>query len=99
MPAIFILFHLRRLFRLYAEGAVLTPANARHLKSIGLGLILYAFAPFVANRLIMFVGVTNDPVWFHLDEVMAFLLGALLFVIADVMEFGREIELDRDGFI
>ena len=99
MPAIFILFHLRRLFRLYAEGVVFARANARHLKFVGLGLVLYAFAPLVANRLVMFAGVTNDPVWFHFDEVMALLLGALLFVVADVMEFGREIELDRDGFV
>jgi hypothetical protein len=99
MPAIFILFHLQRLFRLYAAGAVFTPANARRLKAVGLGLALYAFTPFLANRLVMFAGVTNDPVWFHFDEVMALLLGALLFVVADVMEFGREIERDRDGFV
>jgi len=99
MPAIFVLFHLRQLFRLYAAGSVFTRANARRLKAVALGLALYAFAPFLANRLVMYAGVTSDPAWFHFDEIMALLLGALLFVIADVMELGGEIELDRDGFV
>lgn len=98
-PPIFIFAHLRRLFQLYATGSVFAPANARRIKAVGLGLIAYSAAPFLANRAITAAGVTLDPVWFHVDEVEALIVGALLFVIADVMRFGREIEQERDGFV
>ena len=99
MPITFILFHLRALFRLYAEGIVFAPANARRLRFAGFGLILYALAPFVANRTILLAGVTADPAWLHFDEALALLLGGLLFVVAHIAAFGREIEQERDGFV
>ena len=98
-PMIFILLNARALFRLYAEGVVFTPANARRIKLIGVGLMLYSAAPFVANRVILVAGVTNDPGWFHLHDALALIFGALAFVVANVMEFGHEIERERDGFI
>jgi hypothetical protein len=98
-PIIFIFHHARALFRLYAAGTVFAPACARRIKLMGVGLIFYSVVPFVANRAILIAGVTNDPVWFHLDEVTSLLFGALAFVIANVMEFGHEIEQERDGFI
>ncbi len=98
-PVLAILFYARRLFRLYAQGVVFAPANARLIKSLAACLGAYAFAPFAANRAILFAGLTNDPVWFHADEVLALIFGALAYVVADVMEFGHEIESDRDGFI
>ncbi|MBI1868243.1 MAG: DUF2975 domain-containing protein [Methylocystis sp.] len=98
-PAIFIFFHLRGLFRLYSNGVVFAVANARHIKFTGIGLVAYAFGPFLANRSIWLAGVTTDPIWFHVDEVQALVIGTLLFVIANVMEFGRAIEQERDGFI
>jgi hypothetical protein len=98
-PIASILFHARALFRLYGEGTVFAPANAHRIKLMGAGLIFYSVAPFAAHHLILFAGVTNDPAWFHLDEVMSLIFGALAFVIANVMEFGHEIEQERDGFI
>lgn len=98
-PIMFILHQARELFRLYASGIVFAFANARRIKFMGVGFILYSVAPFVANRVIILAGVTNDPAWFHLDEVMSLIFGVLAFVIADVMEFGHEIEQERDGFI
>ncbi|TLG71564.1 DUF2975 domain-containing protein [Methylocystis sp. B8] len=98
-PVLAVVHYARRLFQLYAEGVVFTPANARLIKSMAVGLAAYAFAPFAANRTILLAGLTNDPVWFHADEVLALVFGALAYVVADVMEFGHEIERDRDGFI
>ncbi|WP_244441405.1 DUF2975 domain-containing protein [Methylosinus trichosporium] len=98
-PIMFILHEARGLFRLYADGIVFAFENARRIKFMGVGLILYSAAPFVANRVIILAGVTSDPIWFHLDEVMSLIFGTLAFVIADVMEFGREIEQERDGFV
>lgn len=98
-PIMFILYHARTLFRLYGEGTVFTAANARRIKLMGAGLIFYSAAPFAAHHVILLAGVTNDPIWFHLDEAMSLIFGALAFVIANVMEFGCEIEQERDGFI
>jgi hypothetical protein len=98
-PVLIVLHFARRLFRLYAEGVVFTPANAQLIKWMAAGLAAYACAPFAANRTILLAGLTNDPVWFHADEVLALVFGALAYVVADVMEFGHEIERDRDGFI
>lgn len=98
-PITFILFHARALFRLYREGTVFASANARRIKLMGVGLISYSATPFVAHHVIILAGVTNDPVWFHFDEAIALIFGVLAFVIANVMEFGCEIEQERDGFI
>ena len=98
-PAASIFFHLRGLFRLYARGVVFAAANARRIKHVGIGLLACALMPFLANRLVWPAGARIDPVWFHLDELQAATLGALLFVIADVMQFGREVEQERDGFV
>jgi hypothetical protein len=94
-----ILHCARRLFQLYAKGVVFAQTNERLIKCMAAGLAAYAFAPFVANRTILLAGLTNDPVWFHADEVLALVFAVLAYVVADVMEFGREIESDRDGFI
>jgi hypothetical protein len=98
-PVLTILHFARRLFQLYAEGVVFSPANARLIKSMATGLVAYAFAPFTANRIILLAGLTSDPVWLHADEVLALVFGALAYVVADIMEFGHEIECERDGFI
>lgn len=98
-PMLAILQYARRLFQLYAKGVVFAAANARLIKSMAAGLAAYAFAPFAANRTIFLAGLTSDPVWFHADEVLALVFAALAYVVADVMEFGHEIESDRDGFI
>ncbi|MBG0810469.1 DUF2975 domain-containing protein [Methylosinus sp. H3A] len=98
-PAAYIFLRLRMLFRLYARGVVFSPRNALCLRHVGLGLLAYAFAPFCANRIALLAGVGNDPSWFHLYEIQAAILGALVFVIADVMRCAHEIEAERDGFV
>lgn len=98
-PVLIVLHFARRLFQLYAEGVVFTSANARLIKFMAGGLCAYAFAPLAANRTIHLAGITSDPVWLHADEVLALVFGALAYVVADVMEFGHEIERDRDGFV
>jgi hypothetical protein len=98
-PAAYIFLRLRMLFRLYARGSVFSPRNAHCLKHVGLGLLAYALAPFCANRIALLADVGNDPSWFHLYEIQAAVLGALVFVIADVMLCAHEIEAERDGFV
>jgi hypothetical protein len=98
-PVAVILWHMRALLRLYAQGRVFTPASAQRIASIATSVLFYAVAPLLANALIRFAGVTSDPTWFHVDEIVACVLAALLFVVAKVMAFGHEIERERDGFV
>jgi hypothetical protein len=97
-PVIFICWHLRGLFRLYAGGIVFARENAAHLKRIGLWLVVYPFAKFAANMLFRFAGGT-DKTWFRGELVDALILGVIVFAIAQVMEFGREIEQDQAEII
>ncbi len=98
-PAILVLANLRGLFRLYAAGIVFAGENAGYIKRIGQWLIAYAVAPFISVQLLILADCAVDRAWFHLVEVQALVLGGILLVIAQVMEAGREIEQDRDGFV
>lgn len=94
----FVLFHLRALFRLYARGTVFAAENARQLKRIGLWLILLLPLKFVSNMVFrMFGGM--DHAWLHAPEVYALVLGAIVFVIAQVMEVGHELEREQAEFV
>jgi hypothetical protein len=97
-PIFFVFWHLRRLFRLYAAGIVFAQQNAVHLKHIGLWLIAYPFAKFVSNMVFQLAGGTDHD-WFHASEIEALVLGLIVTVIAQVMEFGRDIEQEKDSFI
>ncbi|HLZ65340.1 MAG TPA: DUF2975 domain-containing protein [Aliidongia sp.] len=98
-PAILVLANLRGLFRLYAAGTVFAWENSNHIKRIGRWLVAYAVAPFVSVQLLILADCAVDRTWFHMVEVQALVLGGILLVIAQVMEAGREIEQDRDGFV
>jgi Protein of unknown function (DUF2975) len=94
LPVFFICWHLRGLFRLYADGVVFARENAAHLKYIGAWLVAYPFVKFASNMIFRLAGGT-DKAWFRGELVDALILGAIVFAIAQVMEFGREIEQDR----
>jgi hypothetical protein len=97
-PAVFIFWHLRGLFRLYAAGIVFARQNAAHLKDVGLWLLFYPLIKFAANLIFRLAGGT-DKAWLHMESVYALVLGLIVFVIAQVMEFGHEIEQEKDSFI
>ena len=59
---------------------------------------IYPFAKFAANMIFRLAG-GRDVTWFRGELVDALILGAIVFVIAQVMEFGREIEQDRAEII
>ena len=97
-PVALICWHLRGLFRLYAAGVVFARENAGHLKRVGLWLVIYPFAKFTANMIFQLAG-GMDKAWFRIDLVYALILGATVFAIAQVMEFGHEIEQDQAEII
>jgi len=98
-PVLFALVNLRGLLRLYAAGVVFAAENGLRIKRVALGLVAYAVAPFLGHELVALAGYGVDVAWFHASGVQALVLGAVLFVIAQVMEVGRDIEQDRDGFV
>jgi hypothetical protein len=97
-PLFLIFWHLRGLFRLYAAGTVFAQKNAVHLKHVGLWLVAYPFAQFISNLVFRLAGGT-DHNWLHAEEIDALVLGLIVLAIAQVMEFGREIEQEKDSFI
>lgn len=98
VPVALICWHLRGLFTLYARSIVFARENAMHLKRIGLWLVIWPIAKFVGNAQFQYFGGT-DKAWAQMIFVYAFILGLIVFVIAQVMEFGREIEQEKDSFI
>jgi len=94
-PAIGLFWCLRSLFRLYAEGRVFTARNAALIKAMGIFLIADAIAPFACHLVLSATGYEIDRMWAHMASVQELVLGAVVFVIALVMQAGREIEEDR----
>jgi hypothetical protein len=98
-PSLAILLGLRRLFGLYARGVVFGRENARQIRRIGAWLIADAVIPFVEHLVQHALGYEIDRNWFHVVSLQELVLGALVFVIAEVMRVGHEIEQDRGGFV
>ena len=98
-PTLMILWHLRGLFRLYSDGVIFSPANATHLKLIGLWLVIAAFVPMAGHLFLAVTGMEIDKAWLHLASLQELILGALVFVIAQVMQFGHQLEEDQRRFV
>jgi hypothetical protein len=99
IPFVFLAWHLRMLFALYARGVVFARENADHLKRVGLWLIAYPFANYVCTGLFWLAGGADKASWFHLFQLQALVLGLIVYAIAQVMAFGHEIEQEKDSFI
>ncbi len=99
LPSILLFWYLRALFRLYGQGKVFSARNAAVIKAIGICLVADAAAPFLCHLALSATGYEIDKMWAHMAAVQELVLGAVVFVIALVMQAGREIEEDREGFI
>ena len=98
-PTIYLFWCLRSLFRLYGQGQVFTGRNARLIAAMGVCLIADAAAPFLCHLVLSATGYEIDKMWAHMAAVQELVLGGVVFMIALVMQAGREIEEDREGFI
>lgn len=98
VPALAVLWELRRLFGFYRVGVVLDAANARCLERIALWLMAYAVAPTLGHLLVEAAGFDDDG-WLRLDSLKAFALGLVLLVVARVMRWGAEIHDDASRFV
>ena len=99
LPTVGLFWCLRLLFRHYGRGEVFSDRNARLLKWMGVCLIADAAAPFLCHLALSATGYEIDKVWAHMAAVQELILGALVWVIALVMQAGHEIEQDREGFV
>jgi hypothetical protein len=91
------LFQLRSLFVLYSSGAIFAADNIRRIKLFGMWLVAAAIAGNVSGRLFMWV--THTAVLNTANAALTVVLGAMIYVIAHVMELGREADLERKDFI
>ncbi len=98
IPALAVLWGLRRLFRLYGSGVVLTQENARCMSGIALWLMAYAVAPTLGHVLVTLAGF-DDEGWLRIDSAKALALGLILFVVARVMAWGAEVHDDASRFV
>lgn len=98
-PAVGLFWCLRALFRLYGEAEVFTERTARLIKWMGIWLVADAVAPLLCHLALSATGYEIDKAWAHMKSVEEAVLGAVVFVIALVMQAGREIEEDREGFV
>ncbi len=99
LPSIFLFWNLQRLFRLYSQGEVFTDRTARLIQAMGVCLVADAALPFLCHLVLSATGYEIDKMWAHMAAVQELVLGAVVFVIALVMQAGREIEEDREGFV
>ncbi|HEY4029886.1 MAG TPA: DUF2975 domain-containing protein [Caulobacteraceae bacterium] len=99
VPMVLLFWNLRRLFGLYARGVVFAPDNARCLKHVGAALIAIAVAPWLGHALLDSLHLAIDKSWMHASSLEELVLGAIVYVIAQVMQLGHEIEQDRSQFV
>jgi hypothetical protein len=98
-PTIGLFVCLRALFRLYGDAEVFTERTARLIRWMGIWLVADAVAPLLCHLALSATGYEIDKAWAHMTSVQEAVLGAVVFVIALVMQAGHEIEEDREGFI
>lgn len=98
IPALAVLWQLRRLFHLYGAGRVLAPENACCMTTIALWLIAYAVAPTLGHIIVTLAGF-DDEGWLRMDSAKALGLGLILFVVARVMAWAAEVHDDASRFV
>jgi hypothetical protein len=98
-PSILLFWNLRGLFLLYEKGLVFGRDNARRIRWAGVWLIADALAPFACHAFLSLTGLEIDRGWAHVLSLQELVLGGVVFVIAQVMQLGREIEEERGQFV
>jgi hypothetical protein len=98
-PELGVLLSLRRLFQLYARGVIFARENTRQLKLIALWLVADALVPIALHLIQQATGIEIDRAWLHVASLQELVLGGLVYVIAEVMRVGHEIEQERGGFV
>lgn len=93
----FVILHLRQLFALYSRGVVFSEGNIRHIKQFGLWLVVAAVVVNGSGRI--FLVVTGQHAHDTANAAMALIYGGMIYVIARVMELGRQADEERNEFV
>jgi hypothetical protein len=93
----FVIFHLRHLFALYSRGVVFAEDNIRHIKRFGLWLVVAAVVVNGSGRI--FFIVTGQHEHDTANAAMAVIYGGMTYVVARVMELGRQADEERKEFV
>lgn len=99
VPVLMLFWHLRALFATYAAGQVFSRGAGVTFSRIGAWLTTYAVTPLLCHLVLDATGYELDAQWLHLASVQAFVIGLMVMVIGQVMQVGREIQEDREGFV
>ena len=99
VPVLMLFWQLRALFATYAAGQVFSRGAGVTFTRLGAWLTAYALTPLLCHLMLDATGYELDEQWLHLASVQAFVLGLLVMVIGQVMQVGREIQEDREGFV
>jgi len=100
---LFVVWHMRALFGLYAEGEALSRACAVHISKVGLGLLVFPLTAVLFDMAASVLLTMGNPVGerelvlsFDSDEIAGALGGALLLLIGAAMkEATRQAEENR----
>jgi hypothetical protein len=98
-PVLVMFWSLRQLFGLYGKGVVFARENAILIKWIGAGLVAHAAAPGLGVLFLSAVHQVIDHRWMHAASLQELVLGGIVYVIAEVMQVGRELEEERSQFV
>jgi hypothetical protein len=91
LPALVLLHHAQRLFRLFARGEVFAPAPIHHIRVIGAWLIVWAFAS-TAGHIALNLATGAHPVIGHVQfEPPLLAFGIATTIAATVMAEARRI--------
>jgi hypothetical protein len=93
----FVLFHLRQLFALYSQDVVFSADNIRHIKRFGIWLFVASIVLNLSGR--MFFVLTGQQPHDTANAAMTLIYGGITYVIARVMELGREADAERKEFV
>jgi hypothetical protein len=93
---------LRRLFGLYMEGRIFSPANVACYRRLGRSLLFWAAAQFLDGPLLTLALTSANPPGQHMitigvgsGELTALFLGGVVLLVSWVMDEGRRLEEDQ----
>jgi hypothetical protein len=89
---------LARLFDDYRRGIVFARSTMAWMRRASVFLVFSGVAPAVLQPATQALGL-KDHNWLNAHNVTSLLVGAALFVLAYVIELGREIETEGKGYV
>lgn len=104
--AVFAVWQLRLLFRLYADGLIFTAANTRCLRRFAAAVVAFAIAKPVTGALLSVVLTMNNPpgqrqlsITLGSSELTTLFIGGVFLIIAWIMDEAREMAEEQAEII